>query len=184
MLFFMCKNVAPTLPTMQPNHRRVITGVNSSVSSSFLWSHKKVLYYFIPLPETCKHTLMGKIGGVTIYRIKSATSRQSEGDTHTHTHTYTPGLTVKDGCVRRRRLDSSLRGPQRRVEALRGGSHMKQWSMWTSHRLPERWWRLACFSGFPPFPLKDDLSGAPRGSVQHQERARRRVGSGGKCHLT
>ena len=88
MLFFMCKNVAPTLPTMQPNHRRVITGVNSSVSSSFLWSHKKVLYYFIPLPETCKHTLMGKIGGVTIYRIKSATSRQSEGDTHTHTHIH------------------------------------------------------------------------------------------------
>lgn len=57
ILFFMphiilpfSKSLLPTLPTMQ------------FFSDYFLWSHILILAN----PKTCKHTLMRKIGGITI----------------------------------------------------------------------------------------------------------------------
>lgn len=81
---------------------------------------------------------------------------------HARAREHTHARTRKDGLVNRRQDHCIHRGPQRQDEALRGGSNLKPWKA-TSRRLAERC--RPYISGFPPFPLRGDLSGAACVSV-------------------
>ena len=62
--------LAPTLPTMQVSHWVTSLEAIYQITWNFLWNQKKALHYFftyaVVLHKTCKHTLMCKIGGVTL----------------------------------------------------------------------------------------------------------------------